>query len=149
MNRGRLGLERGTTNADVTAGARPAGEARPLGIAKHSTTTESDIAVHFGEVGPSWPIEKSTPSAVVTAVVNSADAGFAKHSDTTQPEVAETSGEGEAGSSWSRTTCTTSATATTATKSVGDGEARPPGIAKSLVTAKSDLAESSGGAGPS
>ena len=42
---------------------------------------------------------------------------------------------------------TTSAAATTATKSVG--EVRPPKIAKYMVTAKSELAESSGGTGPS
>ena len=39
--------------------------------------------------------------------------------------------------------------AATAAMSVGDGEARPPCIAKYLVTATSELAESSGGAGPS
>ena len=46
----------------------PAGEVQPLWIAKHSTTTELNIAVSSGEAGPSWPRAKSTPSAVVTAV---------------------------------------------------------------------------------
>ena len=40
--------EKDTTNADVTAVARPAGEARPLG----STPTASDIAVSSGEARP-------------------------------------------------------------------------------------------------
>ena len=65
---GLLGPERGTTDAADTAVEVLVGEARPLGIAEHSTKTESAVAVSSGEAGPSWPRVKSTPSAVDTAV---------------------------------------------------------------------------------
>ena len=89
---------------------------------------------------------------------------IAMNSVTIELEVAESCGEGEAGSSWSRTTCTTGAAATTATQSVGDArppecaqysayavacKARVPAIAKHSARTESELAESSGGAGPS
>ena len=104
-----------TTNADVTAVARPAGEAQPLGIAKQSTTTEFGVAVSSGEAGPSLPRAKSTPSADVTAVTMLAGEarppGF------------------EAGLSWSSTSGTTS-TAEMAADAKSVVEARPFGIAK-------------------
>ena len=53
--------EKDTTNASVKAVARPAGGARPLGIAKHSTTTESDVGVSSGESWPYWPGVERTP----------------------------------------------------------------------------------------
>ena len=43
--------EEDTTSADVTAVARPAGEAQPLGIAKQSATTKPEPAETSGEVG--------------------------------------------------------------------------------------------------
>ena len=45
--------EKDTTDTDVTADVVPACEVRPLGIAKQSATTKSDIAVCSGEDGPS------------------------------------------------------------------------------------------------
>ena len=120
--------------------AQTVGESRPPVIAKHSTTTE----VSPGEVGPSWPRARSTPSAVETAVAKSADEarppGVAKKSATTKPELAESSGG--AGCSWS-TENGNIAAATAAVKSAG--EARPSWIVKCSVTSESEseLAESS------
>ena len=132
------------TNADGTAVARPAGEVRPRGIAKHSTTTE----VPSGEAGPFWPRAYDMNSAAATASVKSAGEarppGFAKQCATTEPELAE--GSDEAGPSWSRAT-DNSAAATAAAKSVG--KARPPRIAKQSATTEPELVESCGGAGPS
>ena len=54
---------------------------------------------------------------------------------------------GKAGSSWPGETQTTSAAATAVAKSVG--EFQPPGIVEQSATTKPELAESSGGAGPS
>ena len=52
------------TNAGDTTVAKTVGESWFHGIAKYSTTTE----VSSGEVGPSWPRARSTPSALDTAV---------------------------------------------------------------------------------
>ena len=93
----------------VIAFARSAGGARPLVIAKHRTKAESDVAVSFGEAGPSWPRAMSTPSVVDTAVAMTAHEGrppgITKQSATTKPENAESSGK--AGSHWSRVCGTT------------------------------------------
>ena len=73
--------------------------------------------------------------------------GLAEYSATTKSEFAESSGESEAGSSWSRAKCTTSAANTAVAKSVGEG--RFLGIAKYNVTSESELAKSSAEAGSS
>ena len=140
-------------------------------------TTDSQIAVSSGEDGPRTEQMSETVLASQqswTLLVKARPPGFAKHSATTGLEVAESFGEGEAGSSWSGTTGTTSAAATAAAKSVGEvrplgkakymvtakselaaaamksaGKVRPLGIAKQCDTTKPELAESSGGAGPS
>ena len=52
----------------VTAVAKSADEARPLGIAKHSASAESDVAVSPGEDGPSWSRTSGTTSAGVSEV---------------------------------------------------------------------------------
>ena len=99
----KLGLLRLRSTALRQAPAvGPAGEACPRGIAKQSTTTESDIVVSSGEAGPSWPRANDMNSAAATVAVKSAGEfrppGIAKHSATTKPELAESSGE--AGSPW-------------------------------------------------
>ena len=52
----------------VATGAKTVGEARPLGIAKNSTTTEASS----GEEGLSWPGAHDIDSAVAAAAVKSA-----------------------------------------------------------------------------
>ena len=97
-----------------------------------------------GEDGPSWSRANGNSvsiTAVVKAVGEARRSGFVEYSTTTGLAVAESSGENEAGSSGSRTICTTSAAAA---KTVG--EVRPRGIAKYMVAAKSEFGESSGGA---
>ena len=117
-------------NAGVTAVARLAGEARSLGIAKHSTKTESNVAVFFGLR------VKSTPSAFDTAVAMPADearpSGIAEQSATTDSVTAVSSGE--AGLSTAGV--------------VLAGEAWPSGIAQQNAMMKPELAETSGEVGP-
>ena len=84
-----------TTSADVTIVAKAVGEARPSGIAKHSTVTEPDIAVSSGEAGPSWRRAHDMNSAAATATAKSAGEArpprIVKHRATTKPELAESS----------------------------------------------------------
>ena len=66
-----------TTNAAVTAVEKPVGEARPLGIAKHSAPTESELAMSSGEdsssdedeAESSWSRASCTTSTAATAAV--------------------------------------------------------------------------------
>ena len=92
---------------------------------------------------------KDTRSAASTAVAKSAGEarplGIAEHSASRELPLAKSAGE--AGSSWSRTTCTTSAAAAAAAKSVG--EDRPPGTARFSAASESKLAQSSDEAGSS
>ena len=130
MQRGLLGPEQTTlTSADDTTVAKASGEGQPPEISKHSTTTESDIAVSYGKAG--WTRAKSAPMLP----------GIAKHSATTKPELAESSGG--AGPSWSRADGMNSVAATAAVEAFG--EARPPRFVKYSVTSESEpeLAESS------
>ena len=68
VQRGLLGPERDTTNANDTTVAKAFGEAQPPGIAEHSASTASELAVSSGEVGSARPGEKDTTNADVTAV---------------------------------------------------------------------------------
>ena len=111
--------ETDTTNADVTAVASPAGEARPLGSAKQSTTTESDIEVSSGGAGPPR---------------------IAKFSVAAKSELAHSSGG--AWPSWSRAHGATSADVAAAVKSAG--KARLPGEAKYRAAIKLEIAVYSG-----
>ena len=58
----------GTTSADVTAVAKSFGEIPPLGLAKHSDTTESDLVKSSGGAGHSWSRVNGTTSADATKV---------------------------------------------------------------------------------
>ena len=107
--------EANTTSAEVTAVAKPAGEARPPGIAKHSASTEPELAACSGEAGHSRSRETGTTSADETTGAN--PVGEAR-----PPVLAKC-----------RAT-TTSASA----QSVG--VPRPPEIAKHTATTKSELA---------
>ena len=102
-----------TTSADIAAVARPAGE-----------TLLPEIASTVPRRNLNWP-RLLVKLAAATAAVKSVSEGFVKYSDTSEsePELTETSGEDEAVSSWSRTSCTTS-TAAAVAKSIG--EVRPP-----------------------
>ena len=60
--------EEDTTNADVTAVARLAGEALPFSIVQYSIATESDVEGSSGEAGSSWPGADDTTSAGDTTV---------------------------------------------------------------------------------
>ena len=118
-----------TTSADSSTVARACGEARPLGIAKRSVSTASELAVSSGEAGPSWLRAKRTPSAdVIAGAMLAGEArppGIEKQGGTTDSDIAVSSGE--TGPSWSRANGDRAA-ATAAVKSAG--KARPPGIAK-------------------
>ena len=108
-----------------------------------------------------WGRASLAATAVAESVSEVRPLEIVKNRATTELEVAESRGEGEAGCSWYRTTCTTSAAATTATKSVGEVrplecaqysvyavacESRTAGIAKHSARTESELAEFSGGA---
>ena len=114
------------------------GKVRRPEFEKHSTTPESDIAVSFGESGPSWPRANVRSTAVVKSFGEARRPGIARRSAMTEPELAESSDE--VGPSWSK--ANGSAAATAAFKSAG--EARPLGIAKESATKKPELAETSG-----
>ena len=95
-----------------------------------------------------WNRAGPAATAVAKPGVEAGPPEIAKNSALTENEVAESYGEGEVGSSWSRTTCTTSTDEMAAdAKSVV--EARPSGIAKQSATTESVVAESSGKAGSS
>ena len=84
--------------------AKTIGEARPLGIAKNSTTTEAPS----GEAVPSWPEADGTTSADDT------------ESAVTERELAKSSGG--VGPSWSRANGRNSAAAVADVKSAGGRE---------------------------
>ena len=141
----------GTSSAPFSAVAKSIGEKRPPGIAKHSATTEP--VESSGGGGHSWSSEIGTTSAGVTVVTKAVGEAlppeFVDNNATSESEPAESSDEdsssmeNEAGSSWSRASCTTSTAATTAlAKSVG--EVRPPGLAKRRALTASEFALSSG-----
>ena len=119
--------------------------ARPLGIAKHSTTTESEIALSSGVAGSSGPREEDTTSAsnttVAKAVGNDRLPETAKRSVSTASEFAVSSGE--VGPLRLKANGRNSAGITTV--AMPAGEARPPEIAKRSATTKSELAESPDG----
>ena len=99
-----------TTNAAVTAVAKPVGEARPPGFVKYSAASESELAKFFLKLGPlgsSWTRANGMNSALATAVVMSVGEarppGFVKYSvmSESESELAESSGDDEFGPPWS------------------------------------------------
>ena len=70
--------EKDTTNADVTAVARPAGEARPPGIAKQSATTKPELAESSGEAGSPWSRAGDTTNTDFTAAAAVKSVGEAR-----------------------------------------------------------------------
>ena len=123
--------EKDRTYADGAAVVKLAGEVRPRGSTKHSTVTESIIAVSHSEA--SWPRADAVDTAVAMLADEARPPGNAKQSATTEPELAESS-DG-AGPSWSRASGNSAAT-TAAVKSAG--EARPSRIVKNSVTSESE-----------
>ena len=68
--------------------AESVGEARPPGIAKHSASTKSQIAVPSGEAGSASPKDEDTTSAVAKSAGEGRPFGIAKHSAMTESGVA-------------------------------------------------------------
>ena len=120
-------------------------ECIPESIVEQSTNSQtrptpgtSEIVVSSDEAGFVWPGADDTTSTDVTAVTiyagEARSPGITMHSASTASGFAVPSGysssdEDEAGSSWTRTNCTTSTAATAAVAKLV-GEVRPPGIAK-------------------
>ena len=118
-------------------------EARPPGIAKYVATSKSKSELAelpdelHDEAGRSWPrsygMTSACLSAVTTSVGEARPPGFVTAES--EPELAESSDEDssskedEAGSSWSRASCTTCTAATTAVAKSA-GEVRPLVLAK-------------------
>ena len=98
---GLLGPEQtDDTAADVTAVARPAGEAGPPGIVKQSATTEPELAESSDGVGSSWSRAKGMNSAAAAAALKSAGEArflrFVKYVKTgSEPELAESDERGQ------------------------------------------------------
>ena len=113
------------------------GEARPPEFEKHSTTTESNVAVSSGEAGPSWPKASGRNRAATASAGKARPPGIAKQSATTKPELVKASDE--AGSPWSSTGVTNCAVAADAML------LKPPGCAHSATTESASSGSRAGG----
>ena len=124
----------------------PVGEARPLGIAQHSTTTDPEVEGSSGEASISWPGVENTTSADDSTVAKgfgeAQPPGIAVHGVSTASEFAVSSGE----SGSARPGAKSTPSAVDAAVAMPVDEVRP-GIAKQSATTESDIAVSSGVAG--